>query len=206
MDRSPGSLLASYHRTLPPAADEYRNSWTVDVTCPFSQDTTHRRLSNRLVLAGALGALGLALAPGGLGLASALQGGAIALLVFLPGWVLHQLGAGDVKLAAVCGLLVGADAVWGLCLAILLAGGLQALLWSGGRWLQRQGLDGGLGPGSARPPMHLPPPRRSRPGSAAQAAMTQPPAARSGRPQAAARMPYAWAVAAGSALHLLGWP
>lgn len=180
--------------------------WSLWLLVAVVQDTTHRRLSNRLVLTGALGALGLALAPGGLGLASALQGGAIALLVFLPGWVLHQLGAGDVKLAAVCGLLVGADAVWGLCLAILLAGGLQALLWAGGRWLQRQGLDGGLGPGWARPPMHLPPPRRSRPGAAPQSAMAPAPAADPGRAQTVARMPYAWAVAAGSALHLLGWP
>lgn len=182
--------------------------WSLWLLVAVVQDTLHRHLSNRLVLAGALGALSLALAPGGLGLASALQGGAIALLVFLPGWVLHQLGAGDVKLATVCGLLVGADAVWGLCLAILLAGGLQALLWSGGRWLQGQGIDWGTA--RARPPMHLPPPRRSRPGSAAQAAkplaMTQPPAASPGRPQAAARMPYAWAVAAGSALHWLSWP
>lgn len=168
--------------------------WGLWLLVAVVQDTRHRRLSNRLVLAGALGALALALAPGGLGPASSLQGGAIALLVFLPGWVLHQLGAGDVKLATVCGLLVGADAVWGLCLAILLAGGLQALLWSGARSLQRLAHGWGWG----RPPMRLPPPRSASglPLSAQDAVITQ----------TASRMPYAWAVAAGSAVHWLGWP
>jgi len=153
--------------------------WVLWLSLAVVADTRSRRLSNRLVLAGALGALGLALAPGGLGLALTLQGGVIALLVFLPGWVLHQLGAGDVKLAAVCGLFAGADAVWGLCLAILLAGGVQALLWRLRLWLRQQGV------WRAHPPAQLPAP--------ASAVVAQ-------------RMPYAWAVAAGSVVHLLGWP
>lgn len=183
---------ASLSMTVPDVQVLSPGLWSLWLLVAVVQDTRQRLVSNRLVLVGALGALALALAPGGLGLASALQGGAIALLVFLPGWVLRQLGAGDVKLAAVCGLLVGADAVWGLCLAILLAGGLQALLWLGARWLKR------LPRWWVRSPMQLPPsrtasgPLRSSDG----AAMSR----------AASRLPYAWAVAAGSAVHWLGWP
>lgn len=52
-------------------------------------------------------------------------------LMMLRGW----MGAGDVKLMAVCGAVSGAAAGWPFSLAVLLyvagAGGVQSLLWMG---------------------------------------------------------------------------
>ena len=151
--------------------------WALGLLAAVGFDTAHRRLPNPLLLALALAALVLALMPAGMGLQMALRGGVVALLFFLPGYVLHRLGAGDVKLAAVCGLLAGGDAVWGLCLAIAVVGGAQALLWQGALWWQRWRTAPLLGW-----PQH------------------------NGALTAATRMPYAWAVAGGSLLQGLGWP
>ncbi len=152
--------------------------WALWLAVAVGLDTAHRRLPNRWLLAGAALALLLAALPQGPGLASALRGGLIALLVFLPGYVLHRLGAGDVKLMAVCGLLAGGEAVWGLCLAVMLAGGVQALLWwAWSGWKAWRALA---------------------------PAATAHPDARSALP--ARPLPYAWAVAAGSGLHFLAGP
>lgn len=125
--------------------------WALWLAVAVGLDTARRRLPNGWLLAGASLALVWALLPQGVGLAAALRGGLIALLVFLPGYVLHRLGAGDVKLMAVAGLQAGDTAVWGLCLAVMLAGGVQALLWQGWRSWFAAGRTAVPSPPPARP-------------------------------------------------------
>lgn len=96
-------------------------------------DLRHRRIPNTLlllllipallaVMVNARGLLGVALWPS---LAGLLVGG----LPLLPGYAMGQMGAGDVKLAAVLGLLLGAaGALEMLLLSAVLIGGCAALL------------------------------------------------------------------------------
>lgn len=93
-------------------------------------DATERRIPNRVVLAGALVALGLSALPGGIGLVSALGGLATGLAVWLPLYVVRVLGAGDVKLMAAVGAFTGFSGVLGVSLATLVAGGVLALVWA----------------------------------------------------------------------------
>lgn len=104
-------------------------------------DARHRRIPNILVLVTLLTGLllhvggpeGTARAglftdqPGALGLWRAAGGALLALLIFLPFWLLRVLGAGDVKLFAAVGAFAGPVAVPNLALCVLLAGGVLAL-------------------------------------------------------------------------------
>lgn len=87
-------------------------------------DFEHRRVLNTMLAPAAVLLLGLSLLPQGPGLASALLGGAVGFGLF---WLLHlgsrgALGAGDVKLAGVLGLMLGYPAiVQALMLAAMLA-------------------------------------------------------------------------------------
>lgn len=102
-------------------------------------DFARRRIPNLIVLAGLL--LGLALntftpegfglfnrfAPGGLGLLAGLGGVLVGGAILLPMYLLHAMGAGDVKLMAmVGGFLSPWHALWA-GLMVLLAGGLLSL-------------------------------------------------------------------------------
>lgn len=104
----------------------------------LAHDLTQRRIPNHLLWPAALVALALALGTGGLlgehGLVSSMGAGAAVAAVFTPLYLLRQLGGGDLKLLATVGLLVGLSRVSALCLAVAMAGGLQALVW---RWRQR---------------------------------------------------------------------
>lgn len=71
---------------------------------------------------------------GGWGLVvEALIGSAVCVLPLLIGYALKAMGAGDLKLMAVCGAVAGAAAGWPFAATVLLyvsvAGGVQALLW-----------------------------------------------------------------------------
>ncbi len=101
-------------------------------------DVRSHRIPNQLVVSGIL--LGLvfngllpllaALPPGSLGSlgwASSLLGAAAGLAVLLPMYLLRALGAGDVKLMAMVGAFVGPEAVLGAAVATLVAGGVLAL-------------------------------------------------------------------------------
>ena len=150
-------------------------------------DTATRRIPNALVLSGSLTAIGLSLSPHGIGLGSALAGGMVGFLGFLVLYLLRALGAGDVKLATATGLFVGhPDMLW-VSVLILLAGGLLSITWAvfSGQLVQTlNNLSRGL--------THV---WRRRPyGQSAQ---------RTTFPLSATRMPYALAIGAGTAVHVL---
>ena len=93
------------------------------------QDWRYRRIPNRLLQVFALMALMLSLLPSGLGLFSALGAAAVGAAAFSPMYLLRQMGAGDLKLMATTGLLVGMPGIAALCLSVAMAGGLLALYW-----------------------------------------------------------------------------
>jgi len=92
-------------------------------------DVKSRRIPNSIVLWGAGAALVWAHSPAGIGLSLSLLGGMVAFITFLVlhgwGWV----GAGDVKLAGATGLYFSPSHALMLCLTILIAGGVVALMW-----------------------------------------------------------------------------
>ena len=101
-------------------------------------DLRTRRIPNQLVLWGTLAGLALnSFMPsgsglfdpsfGGLGLPQALAGAAAGLALLLPMYLLRALGAGDVKLMAMCGAFLGPLAVLEAVLLTLLAGGVLAI-------------------------------------------------------------------------------
>ena len=93
-------------------------------------DMRQRKIPNALLLvASALALLG-SMTAGGVGLASALVGGVVALLVFVVFYAIGAMGAGDVKLMATVGMFMGRADVVGLCITVLIAGGLQSLIWA----------------------------------------------------------------------------
>ena len=93
-------------------------------------DVAMRRIPNTLVLWGSLTALGLSVSPHGIGLGSAIAGGMVGFLGFLVLYLLRAVGAGDVKLAGATGLFVGhPDMLW-VNLLILLAGGILSITWA----------------------------------------------------------------------------
>jgi prepilin peptidase CpaA len=97
-------------------------------------DLKVRRVPN--VLTAGLALTGLALAlfhVTTLGIASALLGGLCGLLLLLPGHVIGATGAGDVKLFAAMGTLLGPAGILSAFIYTAVAGGLLALLVALGR-------------------------------------------------------------------------
>jgi prepilin peptidase CpaA len=109
------------------------------LTFAVAHDVRSRRIPNLLVLAGIVIAAVLQLALprgsglfvepfGSIGILSSLAGLGAGLALLLPMYMLRALGAGDVKLMAMIGTFVGAQAIFGIALSTLLAGGVLALL------------------------------------------------------------------------------
>ncbi|QPF73560.1 hypothetical protein G8A07_11930 [Roseateles sp. DAIF2] len=104
-------------------------------------DLRQRRVANRWLLAGtglALGLHALALAGGLPALAGGswwapLAGLALGLALMLPLYLLRAMGAADVKLMAMVGCFIGPAGVANAVLYSLLAGGLLSLLYLNGR-------------------------------------------------------------------------
>jgi len=94
------------------------------------KDVTQRRIPNALLVVATGLALLWSMTAAGVGLSAALVGGVVALLVFLVFHVIGAMGAGDVKLMAVVGLFLGQSDVLSLCLSVLIAGGLQSVIWA----------------------------------------------------------------------------
>ena len=112
-------------------------------------DVGARRIPNAVVFPGALAALLLhALLPAGtglfgtpmgsLGLGSALGGLVLGLAVLMPMYALRLMGAGDVKLLAMVGAFVGAGQVVTVALATLVAGGVLGLVFAASQGKLRQ--------------------------------------------------------------------
>ncbi|MDA8128469.1 MAG: prepilin peptidase [Betaproteobacteria bacterium] len=160
----------------------------------MATDLRAHRIPNALVLAGALAGLALAgLAPGGVGVPRALGGLALGSAMFLPMYVLHAMGAGDVKLMAMTGAFLGFPAIVEAALWVLLAGGVLALAFTLRRGVARR-MGGNL---------------REMLFSAAASAQIRTLPDFSAGPQTAARLPYAVAIGLGVGAFLLarrlGW-
>lgn len=92
-------------------------------------DIRSHRIPNVLVLLGLITGLLLQMSAEGMpGLVRALLGMVVGFLVLMPFYLLRTLGAGDVKLMAAVGALMGPAEIVGVFLATLLAGGLMALV------------------------------------------------------------------------------
>jgi len=99
----------------------------VVTACVF--DVRTRRIPNLLTLGGALAALATAFVQGGvsaLGLSA--TGWLVAVLLFFPFFVLHGMGAGDVKLLGAIGAWLGPLNALYLAVFTALAGGVCALV------------------------------------------------------------------------------
>jgi len=147
-------------------------------------DLHTRRVPNRLTLGAAL--LGLAAAILGLGAmspASALLGFVVGLVLMLPGHLFGGTGGGDVKLMAALGMWLGAPLIVKAFLYSAIAGGLITLVVA-----TRRGRVGATFAGAAR--------LVSSPASARREV---------GAADRDNRFPYAPAIAAGSALAVLGF-
>jgi prepilin peptidase CpaA len=93
-------------------------------------DMTQRKIPNTLLLVASVWALLWSTTAAGVGLSAALIGGVVALGVFLGFYVTGAMGAGDVKLMGVVGLFLGQSDVLSLCMSVLIAGGLQSVIWA----------------------------------------------------------------------------
>jgi len=98
-------------------------------------DIATRRIPNKLTYTGMLIAIcGRTLLQGWHGLESAVAGGLIGGMAFLLFFLIHAMGAGDVKLITAVGCFAGASATVEIVLASAIAGGIFAIiyaLWQG---------------------------------------------------------------------------
>lgn len=147
-------------------------------------DIREHRIPNFIVAAGMLLAISFhALAPGGQGPTFSLAGLAVGMTALMPFYVMGVMGAGDVKLMGMIGAFIGTAAVVTTVLATMVAGGILALLASAyRRTLPR--LVGNL---------RMMIMQRTLGGADSGA---------SGLPESAGKLPYAVAIAAGTACQL----
>jgi prepilin peptidase CpaA len=98
-------------------------------------DVTSRRIPNKLTYLGILVAIiGRFTLQGWHGLGSALAGGLVGGGAFLVFFLIHAMGAGDVKLITAVGCFVGPGRAFEIVLASAIAGGIFAIfyaLWQG---------------------------------------------------------------------------
>ena len=87
-------------------------------------DARTHRIPNVLSGAALAAALTLQSATGAVGLSSALLGMAAGLLIFLPFYILHAFGAGDVKAMSVVGAFLGLESTLAAAAATLIAGSI----------------------------------------------------------------------------------
>jgi len=104
-------------------------------------DLRTRRVPNWLTFG--VAAIGLTMAAAHLdrlNLSGALEGLAVGLLLMLPGHVIGKTGAGDVKLVAALGTLLGPASITVACLCTAIAGGALAVLIAVRRGQLRQAI------------------------------------------------------------------
>jgi prepilin peptidase CpaA len=96
-------------------------------------DLRTRRIPNRLTFGGITLALLyglLAHHPHSGGFFWALGGMALGLAMMLPLYLLHAMGAGDVKLMAMVGSFLGPEATWQAVIFVFITGGLAAISYA----------------------------------------------------------------------------
>jgi prepilin peptidase CpaA len=94
-------------------------------------DTQERRIPNQLVVVGLLlGLIGQTWLAGGGGPTVAASGALVGLLCLLPFYIAGGMGAGDVKLMAMCGAFLGPLHVVVASVATLLVGGVIGIAWA----------------------------------------------------------------------------
>jgi prepilin peptidase CpaA len=132
---------------LPRVSDPIVLTVLVAGTCAAAAiDLRTRRVPNRLTTAIAAAGLGLAaFGAGEIGLKASLAGLALGMVLMLPGHLFGGTGAGDVKLMAAVGSLVGPARIVTTFLDMAIAGGILAIAVA---W-QRRRLRATLG-GAAR--------------------------------------------------------
>ncbi len=114
------------HPELPPIA-QFLLAILVAVAAGY--DIRFRRIPNKLVLVGLVAGLAFnGLAFGWGGLLTAAQGLGLGFALYFPLYLLRARGAGDVKLLAACGSIIGPGNVLWLCLLTAVLGGVVALL------------------------------------------------------------------------------
>jgi len=103
-------------------------------------DLRYRRIPNWLVLAGLLLGLGInAFLFEWQGLARSGEGMGLALLIYFPLYLLRGMGAGDVKLMAAVGAIVGWAAWLGIFFLTAIVGGIAAVALLANRHQLRRG-------------------------------------------------------------------
>lgn len=98
------------------------------VSAATAFDVRSHRIPNWLVFSGALvGIVYHAFSPYGLGAFSSLKGLVVGLAAFMPLYMLRAMGAGDVKLMAMVGAFLGPASALGAVLTTFIAGGVLAI-------------------------------------------------------------------------------
>ncbi len=93
-------------------------------------DARSRRIPNRLTYSAMLAGLALeSMVYGWRGLLLGMEGGLLFGGVFLLFHLIRAMGAGDVKLAAALGCILGPDSSWQVMFSTAMAGGLLAILF-----------------------------------------------------------------------------
>ncbi len=101
------------------------------LTISIITDLKTRRIPNALVCIGTLAGFFLSYfnLNGDITLYQSVFGTILGLLMLLPGYFVGKMGAGDVKLLAMCGSFLGVQATVMAGLCTLLLGGIFALCW-----------------------------------------------------------------------------
>lgn len=95
-----------------------------------AQDVRARRIANRLVVVGLVaGLVGHTSLSGAAGFGIGSAGACVGLLCLLPFYIQGGMGAGDVKLMAMCGAFLGPVHVIVAAVASLLVGGVLGVGW-----------------------------------------------------------------------------
>ncbi|HXP86382.1 MAG TPA: prepilin peptidase [Bryobacteraceae bacterium] len=120
-------MFKSYHTAI--MGNVIRALLVVLTVTAAAYDWKYRIIPNWLVLAGVIAGLAVNTWMGGLsGLWLALSGAAFALLIYLPLYALRAMGAGDAKLMAAVGALMGPFLWWSMFVYTIVIGGVAALV------------------------------------------------------------------------------
>lgn len=103
---------------------------TAVIAAAVTDDFRRYKVSNKIIAAGFAGACMLTLTEGILkgGVGEYISGGAAGLVIMLAAYFIGAVGAGDVKLSCVCGILLGMTCVCEMIVWSFVLGGVTGLL------------------------------------------------------------------------------